>query len=774
MVASRFSLFAWAVLVLVMLVFASAPTAPVVQMLLGAVAIVTVIALKPFASNLTARFALLAVASLLVARYWLWRVTQTLPSPDISLEFVLAVLLLAVETYSIFVFFLNCFISADPTVRSLPDTVPSDDLPTVDILIPTYNEPLEMLAITASAAKNIIYPSHKRTVVLCDDGGTDARCESADMDVAIAARERRAQLQVLCAELGIVYSTRPDNLHAKAGNLSEAMQKLSGQFVVILDADHVPSRDFLARTIGYFHADPKLALVQTPHFFINKDPIERNVGLGDTCPPEYEAFYSLIHRGLDRWGGAFFCGSASVLRRAALDDIGGFSGDTITEDAETTVDLHARGWRSLYVDHAMIAGLQPETLASLVQQRGRWATGMIQILMLKRPMFRTGLSLMQRLCYLNSMTYWFFPFVRLTYLLVPLAFLVFGLEVFVTDVTSALAYLPSYILVSFLVQNALFSRHRWPFISEIYEIAQAPYLARAVAGALLQPKGATFKVTAKDETLAENFVSEIHLPLTLLTALTGVGAAAFCYRLATFEGNLDSILFVGFWAVINFLLTATAWLAVSEKQQRRASPRLPVRRDAVIRGIKDSEGLLGAVVEASTTGAKLSLKPSPALAGIEVGSVLSFEPIFPEATHLQRPINVVVRNVQRRGATLDLGVQIRSDQPLSTLEALAYLMFGDSEVWQSIRTERRSGKGLTSGTLFVLSLFPKGVGQLLVAFLREPARRLRKAKTEARATRPVHLLAFGQEADVFAGPASSGSESRDRQSGLSVAEGIPA
>ena len=194
-----------------------------------------------------------------------------------------------------------------------------------------------MLSITLSAAKNMIYPASKRRVVLCDDGGTDQRCNSSDPELAAKARARRAELQALCANLGVIYSTRARNEHAKAGNMSAALARLDGDLVVVFDADHVPSRDFLARTVGYFTQDPKLFLVQTPHHFINPDPIQRNLGL--KSPPENEMFYGMIHRGLDRWGGAFFCGSAAVIRRKALDSVGGFAGETITEDAETALEL---------------------------------------------------------------------------------------------------------------------------------------------------------------------------------------------------------------------------------------------------------------------------------------------------------------------------------------------------------------------------------------------------------------------------------------------------
>lgn len=375
-------------------VLVSIPTSIAVQAALGLGTFLIVVAVKPLVERqMVARFAMMAIASTLVLRYWAWRLTETLPPSEERLSFALAVVLFTVETYAIGVYFMSAFLTADPVQRTLPPRVPAADLPTVDILVPSYNEPVEMLAITLSAARNMHYPPTKRTVTLCDDGGTDARCNHSDPEIAQKSRKRRRELMQLCRELGVRYSTRPANEHAKAGNMSAALERLSGELVVVFDADHVPSRDFLARTVGYFRADPKLFLVQTPHFFLNPDPIDKNLGLRRDCPPENEMFYHLSHRGLDRWGGAFFCGSAAILRREALDSAGGFAGDTITEDAETAIGLHRAGWKSLYVDHAMIAGLQPESFVSFIQQRGRWATGMMQLLILKNPLRGKGLSL---------------------------------------------------------------------------------------------------------------------------------------------------------------------------------------------------------------------------------------------------------------------------------------------------------------------------------------------------------------------------------------------
>lgn len=742
---NRPALVLWIVTIAVVALFASAPTSTSAQTLFGVVAVAIVLAMKRFTPKMGPRFILLGTASVIVIRYWTWRLLETLPEPGFTLSFVFGVMLFAVETYSILVFFLNCFVTADPTMRPFPQPVPVNKLPTVDILVPSYNEPPEMLAITLAAAKNIIYPRNKRTVVLCDDGGTDQRCNSSDPELAARSRERRATLQKLCADLGVRYSTRARNEHAKAGNMSAALEKLSGDLVVVFDADHVPSRDFLARTVGYFAEDPKLFLVQTPHFFMNKDPIERNLGLSAACPPENEMFYAFIHRGLDRWGGAFFCGSAAVLRREALDSVGGFAGETITEDAETALEMHAAGWRSLYLDRAMIVGLQPETFSSFIQQRGRWATGMIQMLLLKNPLFRKGLGFTQRLCYLNSMSFWLFPLARLAFLLVPLLYLFFGIEIFVANFADALSYMLSYLAVAYLVQNALYARYRWPLISEIYEIAQAPYLAKAVLKTFLNPRGARFNVTAKDETLAEDFLSPIHGPLTMLVALMVAGVAALGFRWYAFPGDHSVLQIVGGWAIFNLLLVLTAWIAVAEKQQRRAAPRITLNAPARAWLTSDPGRQLEVKVqEASTSGVRLVIPANAQAPEFTKGCEVAFNAYFPDAPQVETPVLATVLSIQRTPQGTELGCLMRSDQPMAAREAVAYLIFGDSEVWRQMRLGRRRRQTVILGFLYAASVLVRGLPALLTTLLREPGRRLLSRQGERQ--KPAHLLAFGDAA----------------------------
>ncbi|TDL76262.1 UDP-forming cellulose synthase catalytic subunit [Palleronia sediminis] len=737
-------------------VLAALPVSTWTQALLGVTGLLIVIASRPFSRVPVVRFIMLATASTMVLRYWIWRLTETLPSPDEPLSFVAALLLFATETYTIGIFFMTGFMTADPITRAPPATVNARDLPTVNVLVPSYNEPASMLAVTLSAAKNMHYPPDKMIVVLCDDGGTDERCNHEDPAIAEKAVKRRAQLQEMCAELGVLYSTRERNEHAKAGNMSAALARLDGDLVAVFDADHVPSRDFLARTAGHFVERDDLFLVQTPHFFLNPDPIQRNIGLVDNCPPENEMFYGHVHQGLDRWEGTFFCGSAALIRRAALDSVGGFSGETITEDAETALDIHATGWKSLYVNHAMIAGLQPETFVSFIQQRGRWATGMMQMLILKNPIFRKGLRFSQRLCYLNSMTFWFFPIVRMIFILAPLLYLFFGLEIFVATYQEVLAYMATYIAVSFVVQNALFNSYRWPLMSELYETTQAPYLSSAVIKTFLKPRAAKFNVTAKDEVLDEDMISPIARPLLILFLLMLAGVAAAVFRWIMFPGDREVLQLVGGWALFNFMLIGAALQTVHEKQQRRGVPRVPLEEPAEVSLAGHPDRLMGArVCDASLSGAQILIKNGPEIlpGQIAEGAPLIVRPVLEDAPSLSHPIRGTIRWARKEGAHIRLGYEFTEDQPRIVAETVGHLIYGKSSRWAARREAYFSEMGLLGGMFYIFRLSLRGMVRTARALIAEPGRRRRAAKAAVgpavAPTReaPVHEAAFAGYVD---------------------------
>ncbi|WP_226783202.1 UDP-forming cellulose synthase catalytic subunit [Oceaniglobus trochenteri] len=724
----------WLMLLAPILFLASVPTSIAVQGLLSLVTLGLLLILKPFVPiSLPLRFSMLAIAGFFTLRYWLWRLTETLPSPEEPISLAAALVLFGAETFTVGLFFLTALVTADPTEPKPPARLRLKDAPTVDILVPSYNEPDELLAVTLAAAKQINYPKDKVTVVLCDDGGTDQRCNHSNPDIARESKARRVRLQALCRELDVVYSTRARNESAKAGNLNSAMKNLNGELFLVLDADHVPSRDFLARTVGYFVDNPRLFLVQTPHFFINRDPIERNLALPETCPSENEMFYTTIHRGLDRLGGAFFCGSAALLRRRAVDEVGGISGETITEDAETALDIHSRGWESMYLDQAMIGGLQPETFASFIQQRGRWATGMIQMLILKNPLFRSGLSMTQRLCYLNSMSFWLFPLIRMTFLLSPLFYMFFGLEIFVVSSTEVLVYILPYLLIGFLIQNSLFSNVRWPQISEVYEIAQTPYLLRAIIGTVLRPRAASFKVTVKEEELDHAFLSPIFLPLLGLALLMLAGLIAGAYRWVAFPGDRTVVLLVGGWNLYNFVLTSYALRSVFERPWRLVKPRTAVSVPATLNvdtGDARTRPLSATIVSAGSKSMVLSLEGDTrdsdgkvVLNDTSIGNAIEICPSLPNAPDMERPLPATVSSVKSGidGMTLTVDITRKNMIPASRLAA--YVTYGDSSRWTYFRKGRTKRRGLVAGLAFVLHRGILSMPRNIFDLLSEPARR---------------------------------------------------
>jgi cellulose synthase/poly-beta-1,6-N-acetylglucosamine synthase-like glycosyltransferase/tetratricopeptide (TPR) repeat protein len=363
---------------------------------------------------------------------------------------------------------------------------------TVDVLVPTFNEDVGILRTTLLACMKMDYP-HK--TYLCDDGGTDARIN--DPEKGPAARKRQEQLKALCAEVGAIYMTRPANEHAKAGNMNSVLKQSDGEFIVILDADHVPDRNFITRLIGYFR-DERLAYVQTPHAFYNFDNFQaRYDPVRATYWEEGQLFYDVIQPGRNTWNAAIFAGSAAMFRRQALVEIGGFAEETITEDLHTGLRLHARGWKSLAISQRLISGQAAPDVTTFHSQRLRWGEGNLSIFAYDNPLTTRGLTFVQRLCYLGSMIHWANgPFLILIYL-TPL-FMLFS------DVPPVARF--EWIFVALIVAYMGLSIFAFRFVSngygsfwnsQIYSMTNMWTSTRSVLRALLLRRFQTFVVTSK-------------------------------------------------------------------------------------------------------------------------------------------------------------------------------------------------------------------------------------------------------------------------------------
>jgi cellulose synthase (UDP-forming) len=606
--ALAFACFVWFICALVFAYLSTAQTDPLLQVYFSSGLLLALFFFRRINPDKRfPRLAFLAIATFMVLRYFFWRVLFTVEFTD-WVSFSVALILLLAEIYGILIFLIGNFVNISPITRHPVPLPEADQLPTVDVFVPSYNESKSILEVTLMAALQMRYPADKLKVYLCDDGGTDQKCETGSPESRQAAKRRRQELTELCEELGANYLTRPKNRSAKAGNLNEAFKRTTGELLVIFDADHMPTEDFLEKTIGLFSRDPKLFLVQTPHFFVNPDPIERNLGTFFQMPSENEMFYRVIQRGLDFWNSAFFCGSGAVMRRAHVERTGGLAGDTITEDAETALTLHALGYNSAFISIPLLSGFAPETMGAFIKQRIRWATGMVQILMLKCPLFIRGLSLPQRLCYFNSCFFWFFPFSRLVYILAPTAFLFFGLKIFAANWQTFLAYVVPYMITVFTVTNYLYGRVRWAFMSELYELIQSVYTLPAIIATIFNPRAPTFNVTPKGETLSRDFISPLSNPFYLLALINFGTWFAGIYRLfhVVSKDDIYPILITLFWGMVNTVLLLAALGALLERKQRRATPRMPASILADLH--VDSDVFPCRIVDLSIGGCKILVK----------------------------------------------------------------------------------------------------------------------------------------------------------------------
>ncbi|KGT95069.1 cellulose synthase [Erwinia typographi] len=510
---------------------------------------------------------MLIVLSLTIScRYLWWRYTSTLNWDDpVSLTFGL--LLIAAETYSWVVLVLGYFQTLWPLHRQ-PVQMPEDPAswPTIDLLVPTYNEPLSVVKPTLYAALGIDWPKDKLTIYVLDDGD-------------------RTEFRQFAAEIGVKYIARPSHDFAKAGNINYALRtECRGEYVAIFDCDHVPTRSFLQVSLGWFLKDPKLAMLQTPHHFFSPDPFERNLGRFRRTPNEGTLFYGLVQDGNDVWNAAFFCGSCAVIRRSALDEIGGVAVETVTEDAHTSLRLHRKGYTSAYIRIPQAAGLATESLSAHIGQRIRWARGMVQIFRLDNPLMGKGLKLVQRLCYANAMLHFLAGIPRLIFLLAPLAFLLFhAFIIFAPALTIAIFVLPHMVHTS-LTNSRIQGRWRHSFWSEVYETVLAWYIARPTTVALFSPHKGRFNVTAKGGLVEERHLDwVITRPYMCLVLVNLAGLFAAFWRL--YYGPPHEVLTVIVslvWVLYNMIILGGAVAVSVEARQIREAHRVEIAMPAAL------------------------------------------------------------------------------------------------------------------------------------------------------------------------------------------------
>lgn len=411
--------------------------------------------------NLFFRRFLLSIYVFTTSIYIVWRIGWTLPN-DHLVNIIFGVILVAAEVGGFVLAIVFYFIFWQKFKRPAVDLqVYEGQYPSVVIFIVTYNEDIAILKRSIVAAKLVTYPEKEKVRIFLGDDGD------------------RSDVAALATQLGVDYVTRPTHEHAKAGNLNHMMQISKSDLIVTMDADMVMRQDFLERTIGYFH-HPKMGFVQTPQTFYNLDPYQFNLYAGTGIGNDQDFFMRRIEAQKDAFNAVMYVGSNAIFRRTALESIGGFTTGVITEDMATGMLLQSKGWQSAFINENLASGLAPETFGDLVKQRDRWARGNVQVAKKWNPWRVRGLTFMQRLLYADGIHYWFSSIYKIVFLLSPILFLLSGVYSLQTDFKHIIIFwLPAFI-ASHLAFNLVAEKRQTTMLSNIYEIATAPFMAFVV------------------------------------------------------------------------------------------------------------------------------------------------------------------------------------------------------------------------------------------------------------------------------------------------------
>jgi cellulose synthase/poly-beta-1,6-N-acetylglucosamine synthase-like glycosyltransferase len=386
--------------------------------------------------------------------------------------------------------------------------------PTVDVFIPTYNENIDILTRTISSCIDMNYPH--QTYVL-DDGN-------------------RPEVKELTEKLGAKYINRADNKNAKAGNFNNALKHTNSDFIASFDADFIPQKDFLEKLLGYFN-DPKVALVQSPQYYYNINSFQHK-RLYQRIWNEQNTFFDLILNGRNHWNSSFWIGTNAIVRRKAIEQIGGISYESVIEDMLTTMRLHSNKWKTVYVNKPYAYGLAPSNIRQFLIQRKRWAEGAMQIMLFNNPLFTKGLTFMQKLNYFSSLLHFMEGFPRTIYYTLPAIYLLTGICPIILNKTGILIII-SYVVLNYFMIKIASKNKVFFYYDELYGMLRFyTYLTGALKVFLKNSN--KFSVTPKDDKLS-NIKYFIIGPALIFCLNT---SALFSKNFLLFHGGLNSIIYL--------------------------------------------------------------------------------------------------------------------------------------------------------------------------------------------------------------------------------------
>ena len=507
-----------------------------------------------------------------ISSYLSWRLTYILRGDGLStVEGFWTKLLFGMEVvcFADFFIFLLCMSrwkdrskEAD-TGQGYLEGLGQDQLPEVDILVASYNEDWEILEKTILAVNAIDYP--KKRSYLLDDG-------------------KRDWLKAKCEAIGFGYIRREGSAHKKPGNHNYALSHTSAPFIAVFDADFIAMPNFIRRALGMMLTQPDIGIIQTPQNFYNYDPMRHNLKLEGALPDDTAMFFTVMEPCRDAWGCAFYVGSSALLRREAIDKIGGIVMGYDTEDQITSIALLQQGFRTVFLNETLSIGLAPESLRVLFEQRKRWARGSIQILFSKHGPLGPNLSAIQRLLF--GQTFWIVGFISpLVYAFVPPFLWLFQMRLFPYMPPEEVFLVPAFLFVCINLSIWWLSNGLWyPIVSPALQLLLSFEVLPTIFATLIKPFGKPLlkfvHVTPKGRGVQAKDRDSVNWKtlrwLLAIIIATGIGIWIYLLDNYKFMNHPEELKAALVWTFMSLLIVAMAALGCISPDYKRKSERFGI------------------------------------------------------------------------------------------------------------------------------------------------------------------------------------------------------
>ena len=477
------------------------------------------------------RWTIAVLVTIVAGVYFGWRVTALNPAHPVYSWIAIALELIG---FARTLLFLKS--SMDVPQRRAP-SAPADLA--VDVAVTTLYESVELVRETLTAVLAIRYP---HTTWLLDDGA-------------------RIEMRALADELGVHYIARTDRTHDKAGNLNNGIPHMRGAYVAVFDADHVPDPSFLDCTLGHFN-DERVAFVQTPHEFRNTASFDH---LRRGSPLTAQSYFNYVAQpARNPTKTAQYCSSAGIIRRAALDAIGGFATGTVNEDTHTSLRLNAIGLYGVFHTDVLALGLAPPNASAYYGQRQRFADGAMQLLIHEPLLWNGSLSAAQQQTFIFHVVANIEGWRYLVIYALPVAMLITGVVPLAANARTFLAVYIPYLAVTWIALDVFARGHMRFFQAAVYNLARVPSSIRATfSGHRL---GRRFRVTPKEHTRAPA-TPTVHEAFPWLVVIVSLAAVAYSAARSLTGAPLlapDALAVVSAWAAYH-AVTAIRLIALTAR-----------------------------------------------------------------------------------------------------------------------------------------------------------------------------------------------------------------